>query len=1059
MLSPHGSFSEHAVHRGITTTDLQRDPDLPASHQTQEGSQHEAPVNATQQSSVSAMQIQRGESGVTRSQTANPRKRRNPVEKTHGDEVLQPPHKNLKQRRTIACEENSSILRSTELSPTIRLSGGNGLRRYQPHREVKILPTIEHPIDPGHPRHSAYPRDDPLKQDLNEDNAWQHCSQVADARHVSYNASSPGASDPFEPNKSSNPDLYSRGGFFRGPEHQSREGDHDGSTQVNKYPEEAAYPDAEMTSRARVKREATATMKSTSRRSVSWQPPDHDYSLLAGSRLDFGLAEGSAVARLRRELAEMRTKVDSICRQTNPQMDPQGQARRKGAARSEKANNIMSDHPPKPGPAMTNASAPANTSTSVIDHQLSKGTANHGSVGLIERGSRHCNGEKSKKSSVATSKTTEGQPKSSTGTASIHIDGATDHREGRTVIRPDALTHQQRKPVDRERGNIFASSARSSTNEQARLRGLDTPTPSQRPRVHLAATRANQAYATSPSYTSRTRHPSDGYGLVPAGLSVKSADTSKYPVTPRSHQAVDSDDVEALGWKHSEISECGQILKKALLEDEMYEPEVAGSTKNNNQDSPHDKSQQQDHVRSQGQHASNTTVLGVGRRLSVISNGMALHSRPRFQQSRSRTPDMPENTPMSGGSDEDLLRQGTTFADPSRPWFQDDHSQDNPDQRRQALSYPNTIEVHPPSHTTGQRRPARPVGNPLSPLTKSARDPKITGGKIGTKESSSKSHECSAVTQSCNAAISLTEPASSSPPVQAWTEDLLQLPNNDDEAPQSSPRPIPSHDIAQQPQSVNTSTKTSLAAPDSINPRPKSTSSAATPSRGTPALVEPDSSSVEVPSTHEAHQETPPANDLTSPQKLIQKGKSPSQRAKPLRRRHATEPLHSPNLMSPVKALKQASQHPPSEPLFPVRDSALNRPQTPPATVALRSTTTATTTNNNNNKPAVVRPLWTQTPPPTPRHTRKKTYIPVAELKARKPERSRHAVWPQDREPDANLIEYGKLRWAYDRHVAAPYAFRYCGKLRAEYHYLAGLRGADGELLWEEGLGRRLRKR
>lgn len=432
-----------------------------------------------------------------------------------------------------------------------------------------------------------------------------------------------------------------------------------------------------MTSRARVKREPTATMKSTSRRSVSWQSPDRDDSLLACSRLDFGLAEGSAVARLRRELAEMRTKVDSICSQTNPQMDPQGQARRKGAARSEKANNIMSDHPPKPGAAMTDASAPANTSTSVIDHRLSKGTANHGSVGLIERGSQH-NGEKSKKSSVPMSETTEGQPKSSTGTASIHIESATDHREGRTVIRPDALTHQQRKPVERERGNIFASSTRSSTNEQARLRGPDTPTRSQRRRVHLAATRANQAYATSSSHTSRTRHSSDGYwlrslasrsdhvsavshrscgnsfdrssfrepmhrqryrprserhrwsptissrpqtcrrdtrqnirgpnvnrhvferpryreskpqrlglapaaytqrtepssslihgdhaslskdGLVPAGLSVKSADTSKYPVTPRSHQAVDSDDVEALGWKHSEISECGQILE------------------------------------------------------------------------------------------------------------------------------------------------------------------------------------------------------------------------------------------------------------------------------------------------------------------------------------------------------------------------------------------------------------------------------------------------------------------------------------------------------------------
>ena len=247
---------------------------------------------------------------------------------------------------------------------------------------------------------------------------------------MSYNASPPGSYDPFEPNKSSNPDRYTRGGFSIVPEQKSRERDHDGSMQVNKHPDKAAYLDAGSTSRARVKREATATIKSTSRRSVSWQPPDRDKSLLVGSRLDFGLAEGSAVAKLRRELAEMRAELDSIGRQTNPQMDPQGQALRKGAARSEKANNIMSDHPPKPGPAMTDASAPANSSTPVIDHQWSKGTVNHGSVCLIGRGSQHKD-DKSKKSSVATSETTEGQPKSSTGTASIHIEGATDHREGR----------------------------------------------------------------------------------------------------------------------------------------------------------------------------------------------------------------------------------------------------------------------------------------------------------------------------------------------------------------------------------------------------------------------------------------------------------------------------------------------------------------------------------------------------------------------------------------------------------------------------------------------------
>lgn len=329
-----------------------------------------------------------------------------------------------------------------------------------------------------------------------------------------------------------------------------------------------------------------------------------------------------------------------------------------------------------------------------------------------------------------------------------------------------------------------------------------------------------------------------------------------------------------------------------------------------------------------------------------------------------------------------------------------------------------------------------PRGNPLSPLNKSARDPKITGGEIKTKKSSSKLHQCSAITPSCNAAISLTTPVDSSSPAQAVTEDLPQLADHD-EAPQSSPTPTSSHDIARQPKSVIVSDKTSLAAPKSINPRHDSASNAATPSRGTPALVEPDSSSVEVPNTHEAQ------------------GKSPSRRAKPIRRRHATEPLHSPKLMSPVKALKQASHHPPRRPLFPFRESALNRHQTPPPATVVRRPNN----NNNNNKPAAVRPLWAQTPPPTPRHTRKKTYVPVEERKARKPERSRHAVWPQDREPDAKLIEYGKLRWAYDRHVAAPYAFRYCGKLRAEYHYLAALRDADGELLWEEGLGRRLRKR
>ena len=54
------------------------------------------------------------------------------------------------------------------------------------------------------------------------------------------------------------------------------------------------------------------------------------------------------------------------------------------------------------------------------------------------------------------------------------------------------------------------------------------------------------------------------------------------------------------------------------------------------------------------------------------------------------------------------------------------------------------------------------------------------------------------------------------------------------------------------------------------------------------------------------------------------------------------------------------------------------------------------------------------------------------------------------RESDANLIEYGKLLNGYERHVRAPYAFTWSGRLRAAYDRLMSGRGDEGERAWSD---------
>ncbi|KAL8982567.1 MAG: hypothetical protein Q9205_002958 [Flavoplaca limonia] len=309
-----------------------------------------------------------------------------------------------------------------------------------------------------------------------------------------------------------------------------------------------------------------------------------------------------------------------------------------------------------------------------------------------------------------------------------------------------------------------------------------------------------------------------------------------------------------------------------------------------------------------------------------------------------------------------------------------------------------------PSQRSSSKRPLFrvPPGFPYSPLTERNGDV-ISDKENPPKGSRSKSLKHSTNIKSHISASSLPTLANSSSPARKEA-DNLQQPTNDHQA--------------------------------AWNPTKR-------PSR---AAVH-DSDPLRSSKAHKARKNAQ-RNDSTVTRKHINGAQSPRRHAKLIRRRHATEPPHSPKLMTPVKALKNLSQNSTREPLFPITNPNTLNQQTPTRPVVVQPT----------NPPSTARPLWQRTPQSTPPNTRRKNYIPADERKQSKPVLSRH-VPPRDRESDEKLIEYGRLKCTYDRHLAAPYAFRWCGKLYHEYRYLVGLRGEGGELLWDEALGRRLGKK
>lgn len=100
-----------------------------------------------------------------------------------------------------------------------------------------------------------------------------------------------------------------------------------------------------------------------------------------------------------------------------------------------------------------------------------------------------------------------------------------------------------------------------------------------------------------------------------------------------------------------------------------------------------------------------------------------------------------------------------------------------------------------------------------------------------------------------------------------------------------------------------------------------------------------------------------------------------------------------------------------------------------------------------NPSPSVSRGSATDanTMPPPPIPPRKKRSI--AEQKLSKPEFPAD-VPREERLPEAEIIDLGRRKVAYDRHKSAPYAFTYRGKLHKEYRHLLTKVGQDGKTVW-----------
>ena len=312
------------------------------------------------------------------------------------------------------------------------------------------------------------------------------------------------------------------------------------------------------------------------------------------------------------------------------------------------------------------------------------------------------------------------------------------------------------------------------------------------------------------------------------------------------------------------------------------------------------------------------------------------------------------------------------------------------------------------------------------------------------KGSNSKSRKSTAKPHTSKVITSLPTPANSSSPTRKEMEQSIQLTDNS----QASPPPKPSsltlhHCHTPKPSVVDKPNTESLAAqaPNLVRSKHSKGASKSSRKRLKAVVIENNSSStVEGSVADKENQHTQQDSGSSITGGLVPDRGSPERRTNNIHR-YATEPPKPIAPMSPATAVREATRSLRQLPLLSIGGPTLNQQRT-----------------DGSLNPKRQRPLWEQTPPPTPPDRRTSRYIPAQERKQRRREHTRDVPLTK-RESDEKLIEIGRHRLAYIRHISAPYAFSYTGKLFAEYHRLTKLKDENGNLCWDEALAKRLMRK
>ncbi|KAL8788971.1 MAG: hypothetical protein Q9213_001380 [Squamulea squamosa] len=511
-------------------------------------------------------------------------------------------------------------------------------RRYRLSRKAKTFESIEHTIEPDNPRHSAYPRDDPLIENLNDQDSYHRRSQVNNPDHVPEDASPPNSDPSYAPSPRArlrDPEVFLISSSARTFENNHKEDD---NTQrmyvVGHHPDGTTSPEEEMASLIRAKREMTAALEVAS----SYDPWGQTLNDVEGRPMNSRSENQAAqIANLTREVAAITRRLDDLMTlYLKQQRAPQEQARWEGNVWPQTGDVTIRGFCSNSPAAMNESSAKSN------NRRLGKLAVGGGPAESIKRTTQHSDKQSSNRF-AATSGDTILQSMPSADVAGSRIMGvsrADNSENGSTTTSSKPPKHRVwggLQPSDRGNGGTPASLARGLMHEWDTFHLPKTPSPSNWPKKQKLGQRRRQSSTMSPSNgitkhkqlskvkgllrskqivkpvpcSALTQDPTTSHdGSVPSndtqridigssqqqkemstkrpalvGPGTGPADSSRYQAKPTTEQLAHNSNVRTSGPISSEPTTQGQMLGTALCRDSLGDAAKAGPQSTNTEDS------------------------------------------------------------------------------------------------------------------------------------------------------------------------------------------------------------------------------------------------------------------------------------------------------------------------------------------------------------------------------------------------------------------------------------------------------------------------------------------